>query len=110
MTDPLWAIDLDPSAVTSLIEELADALGEIHDLAGNALDVPDGKSAQAVDQLLYFARNVAYGLFGEHLGALYSAAGTRAIGALNPEVPPRVIEVKCPERFFFPFELLLWQD
>jgi hypothetical protein len=110
MRHPLWTIDLNPSAVASLIEELAEALGEIHDLAGNALNVPEGKSAQAVDRLLYFAKTVAYGLFGEHPGPLYRAAGTRAIGALNPDRPPRVIEVKSPQRFFFPFELLRWQD
>jgi hypothetical protein len=108
--DPRWSRDLNPPALKGLIEELPEALGEIHDLAGNALDVDERHSTAAVNKLLYFSRNVGYGLFHEHPGLLYDLAGTRAIGALNPAVPPRIVEATAPGQFFFPFELLRWQD
>ena len=107
---PRWRLDLNPPALKSLIEELPEALGEIHDLAGNTLEVDEARSIRAVNKLLYFSRNVGYGLFREHPGLLYDLARARAIGALNPAVPPQIIEVTSPEQFFFPFELLRWQD
>jgi hypothetical protein len=107
---PLWQLDLDPSAVAALIGELSEALKEIHDLTGNALDVSAPDSAEAEDMLLDFSRNVSYGLFGEHPGLLYNQAGWRAARVLNPAFPPEIVEVTSPGNFFYPFELLCWQD
>jgi hypothetical protein len=106
----LFGFDLDPPVVAELLAELPEALGAIHDLAGNALEVNDTRSAKAVAELLYFSKTVAYGLFREHPGLLSDNAGPRVFRALNPDLPPPVVEVKSPKRFFFPFELLRWQD
>ena len=78
---------------------------------GRDVSRPDSAALrEAVDKLLYFAKGVGYGLFGERLGDLYEQAELRAPGAFDPSVAARIVEVTAPPDFSYPFELLTWRD
>jgi len=103
-----WSLDAEE--VRDVLDEVRETLKQIHSVAGMSLDLTAQRSAEAVDKLLYFARGVGYGLFGERLGDLYEQAELRAPGAFDPSVPARIVEVTAPPDFSYPFELLTWRD
>ena len=103
-----WSLDAEE--VRDVLDEVRETLKQIHRVAGMSLDLTPQRSAEAVDKLLYFAKGVGYGLFGERLGDLYEQAELRAPGAFDPSVAARIVEVTAPPDFSYPFELLTWRD
>jgi hypothetical protein len=106
--DPEWSVDA--TRVKDALDELRPTLQQIHDCAGNELDLNDSRSAKTVDKLLKFSRSVGFGLFHLWPGQLYQAAERHAPGAFNAEVTARVVEVTAPAGFSYPFELIKWRD
>jgi CHAT domain len=103
-----WSVDA--TRVKNALDELRVKLQQIHDTAGDDLDLDDSRSAKTVDKLLKFSRRVGYGLFHLWPGQLYQAAERHAPGAFNAEVAARVVEVTAPAGFSYPFELIKWRD
>jgi hypothetical protein len=102
-----WA--LSEGEVGSVNEALRKALTDIHDIAGDDLELKPDKSDESVDRLLTLARRVRWGLFRDTSQQEIQAADRlRSLAALDPEVPPRVVEVSTPEGYGYPFELLAW--
>jgi hypothetical protein len=96
--------------VNAAVDHLRVTLEKIHDIAGNSLQLTPQQSSDTVDAMNDVAPGLAYGLFrGQPLGRFYEIARLRSPAALVPAHPPRIVEVRTPEDFAFPFELLPWQ-
>jgi CHAT domain len=106
--EPEWSVD--PTQVKDALDELRDTLQEIHDVAGDELNLDYSLSAKTVDRLLEFSDSVGFGLFRGWPGQLYQAAERHAPGALTASVAARVVEVTAPAGFSYPFELIKWRD
>jgi hypothetical protein len=99
-----------PNLVNDVLEDLRDTLKDIHDVAGNELNLDYSVSDRTVDKLLDLAYDVGYPLFREWPGNFYAAAEECAPGAFHASVAPRIVEVTAPPGFAYPFELLKWRD
>lgn len=108
--DPFLTIPLSSAEVRDVLDELRVELDEIHDIAGNMLDLSPERSIKTIDRLLYFSLGVGYGLLSGYSGPLFEKARVRAYGAFKPSVTPRIVEVTAPVDFIYPFELLQWRD
>jgi hypothetical protein len=104
-----WRGSLSTRAIRDFLAVLPARLRGVHNAAGNQLDVDPERSAQAVDLLMDMFQELAYGLFRDYPGELWKAAKRAAPAGYSREAPP-VIEVRTPEDFSYPFELLRWRD
>jgi hypothetical protein len=107
---PFWRGSIVPSELRDAVDEMRCVLEEVHDIAGNSLDLGPRQSARAVGELLRYAQGVGFGLFHQWPGRFYEEARIRASGAFNPAVGERIVEVTAPPELRYPFELLPWQS
>lgn len=105
-----WEGALKTQEIRGVLDELRVKLTEMHDTAGDELDLDRDSCERAVNKLLILSLSVGYGLFGQRPDELYREARARAPGAFNPSIGPRVVEICTPSTFSYPIELLRWQD